>query len=403
MYLFRIYARINGIVAIKKYAELKEVIQNVLFRGAQKPKQSKWFPRQPTHNDIDLLMFYVNSQCNKHPKLLRFVNMTLNEIEGEMIDWILRRVEAVEFVTCESGDFYRYVLSRCEKIKHLVVKQCTLDGSLCTSDANWLYRSYPLLESFDVQLDGESNHEALIKFMQLNPRIKKFTCRSRLCSYLSKIQNVMSAIDALDLEELFLTIGGECDFRSIYAKLLDISRSAKFKRLTLEFGTADVKDILIDNLNNLAGLDKLYALHITNVDFAKDLPTNIDLLTNLKELHLNNLANCDYSARMIASVTPNLELLVVRDSCYFTPSVVDFIQPFIEYLPKLKKIVLAHDVWPRINQRLAFLNEKRQQLYGACIVYIWAQPSKSALKDKPELKGKTLIRMRPLYDEYEHF
>lgn len=121
------------------------------------------------------------------------------------------------------------------------------------------------------------------------------------------------------------------------------------------------------------------------------------------ELHLNNLANCDYSANMIANVTPNLELLIVRNSCYFTPSVVDFVQPFIERLPKLKKIVLAHDVWPRISQRLAYLNEKRQKLDDACTVIIWTQPPKAPLKDKPASTGKTLIRMRTLCDEYEHF
>ncbi|XP_055320968.1 uncharacterized protein LOC129577611 [Sitodiplosis mosellana] len=394
-------ARINGIVAVKKYGELKDVIQNVSFRGMAKQRWPKWMTKQYTHDDIDLLMYYVHSQCNEYPKVLRFENMILEEKEGKIMDKVLGRVEVIEFVNCESEEFYQYVLKRSTNIKSLTVKQCAFPNGHGVASP-WLQQRYPLLEHLDIQLDGTSSHLELDVFMQRNPQIKKFTCRSRLCSYLSKIQNVMNAIAALDLEELFLTVGGDCDFRSIYAQLLDISGRQQFRRLSLEFGSADVKDVFIDNLNNLAGIDKLYALHITNVDFAKDLPTNIDMLMNLKELHLNNLANCDYSARMIANVTPNLELLIVRNSCYFTPSVVNFIQPFIECLPKLKKIVLAHDVWPRINHQLAFLNGKRQQLHGACMVIIWTQPPKAGLKDTPKLTGKILIRMRPLYDEYEH-
>lgn len=394
-------ARINGIVAVRKYGEIKDIIQNVTFQGMTKQRLPKWMPKHSTHNDIDLLLYYKNSDCNKYPKLLRFENMLLEENEGKLLGRVLSRVEAVEFLNCEFEGFYKHVLSRSVNMKSLTVKQCAFSSG-SEWKTPWLLQRYPSLETLDILLDGTCAHKQLPLFMQRNPQIKKFACRSRLCSYLSKIDNVMNAIVGLDLEELFLTIGGECDFRTVYAQLVDISSRQGFRRLSLEFGSADIKDILIDNLNNLAGVDKLYALHITNVDFAKDLPTNINMLVSLKELHLKNLANCDYSAKKFVTFTPNLEQLVVRDSVYFTPGVVDFIQPFIECLPKLKKIILAHDIWPRIHQTLAFLNEKRQKLHGACMLIIWTQPPKVPLKDTPKLTGKILVQMRTLRDEYEH-
>lgn len=400
-------ARINGAVGIKNYAALKDVIRNVSFRGVPKQK-SKWSLKQSTNHDTDLLNFYKNSACNKNPKMLRFENMALEQKDGAMMNDFLKNVEAVEFINCESDHFYGHVLRRCKKIKSLTVKQSASAGAIYGPDSeqHWLQELYEFLENLDIHLNAETDHTVLNTFVKKNPQIKKFACRSRLSLSQLEIQNVMSAIDGLNLEELFLTIGGKCDFRNIYAQLLDISKRPGFKRLSLEFRSADVKDILIDNLNNLANIEKLYALHITTVvDFSKDLPTHIDLLTNLKELHLINLANCDYSAKRLAKVTPNLEILIVRNSCYFTPSVVDFIQPFIEHLPKLKKIVLAYDVWPRIKQRLESLNKKRQQLHDACTVVIWTNPLKSTLKDEtmPILTGKTLIRMSPLHDEHEHF
>lgn len=409
VYFGRIYtnkrieiARINGIVAVRKYGELKDVIRNVTFQGMTKQRLPKWMPKQSTHDDIDLLLYYTHTDCNKYPKLLRFENMLLEENEGKLIGEVLDRVEAVEFLNCESEEIYKHVLSRCANLKSLTVKQCAFpDG--WEVEARWLEQTYPSLDTLDILLDGTCDHRLLPVFTRRNPQIKKFACRSRLCSYLSKINNVMDAIIDLALEELFLTIGGDCDFRTVYVQLLEISSRQGFRRLSLEFGSADIKNIFIDNINSLTGLDKLYALHLTNVDFAKDLPTNINTLESLKELHLINLANCEYSAKKFVTFTPNLELLVARNSSYFTPSVVDFIQHFVGNLPKLKKIILVHDIGLRINQQLEFLNAKRQNLHGACTLSIWTLPPKSPLKDLPKLTGKILVYWRTLHDEYEHF
>lgn len=361
----------------------------------QKTKQNSDF-----YSDDYLISFYTFAKCNKRPKFVRFENMLLEKKTTIPLNEILENAESIEFVSCEVDGIYENILSRCKSIKHLTVRVCNgWESNL------WLNHQYPTLESIEIQLENSADHSTLIEFIKLNPQINKLTCKSRLSSYLSKIQNVTKAImdNELQLKELFLTIGGACDFRTMFENLRTISEQKQFKRLSLEFRSADVKDIFIDNLNNLASTKNFYALHITNVDFAEDLPTNIDVLESLKELHLNNLANCEYSARMITNVTPNLELLVVRNSCYFTPSVVDFIKPFIANLPKLRKIVIAHDLWRRIHQNLALLNELRNKLHDACTVYIWIQPSTSQIRQKPNISGKILIRMEPLIDEYEHY
>lgn len=402
-------ARLNGIITINKYAGLKEAIPNIWFRGTnvfeQKPRDSRRFwPENMRNDDFDLLIYYLRSQCNKRPKSIRFENMILLEKEGFIMDGILKSIDAVEFINCEAQDIYNHILVRCKQLKSLTLRLCS-NPSGEDEVETWLMQRYPSLECLDMQLSASSSHELLDTFFELNPQIKRFACRSRLSSFRSKIQHVMKAITerALQLEELSLTIGGDCDFRNVFSQLLTISERQQLKLLHLEFRNADVKDMLIDNLNNLACLNKLHTLQINNVDFAEDLPNNIDALVSLKELHLNNSANCEYSARIMSTVVPNLELLVIRNSSYFTPSVVDFIQPFIENLPKLKKIVMAHDVYVRINLRLAHLNEQRQKLKNACALNIWLYPPKKRVKHEPKIVEKTLIRLQMLTDEYEHF
>lgn len=214
----------------------------------------------------------------------------------------------------------------------------------------------------------------------------------------------MNAIseNSSELDELSITIRSDDDFRNIFIQLLNITRRQQFKRLTVEFYSS--KDVLIDNLNNLACLDKLHALHINSIELNDDLPSNFDLLVNLKELHLSNSSNYEHSSRILTEKMPNLELLVIRNSIYFTPSVVDFIQPYVECSVNLKKIVLAHDVTRRINQYFKDLNEKRQSLDDACIVHIWCYSSSTPNRTKiqPKIEGKILIQMHELIDDNEN-
>lgn len=407
IYFARIYPRkrieihrMSHRVGVKEYECMKDIIPNISFYGVRGQRRHNWIARNAS-DDSELIDYYLHSDCHKSPTAFRFRNMVLLRKEGQSLCNVLKNVQTVQFINCELDRPYADILIHCDNIRSLSVRLCSFkwDNRL------WIKQHYPTLETFEIQLNVSWDHSELSEFFQLNPQIRRFFCRSRLSADLFKIQIVMDAVCrfAVQLEELFLTIGGQCDFIPIYIDLLSMSERDTLKRLSLEFSTADAKDIFIDNLNNLACLSKLYALHLTNIDIDRDLPNNIDVLANLKELHLNNVANSEYFARTIAAVTPRLELLVVRNACYFTPSVVCFIQPFIEFLPKLKKIVLAHDVWATINQRLADLNKIRQSLDGACTVFIWLQAPNNGLKEKPKIEGNTLIRMVPISDEYDHY
>lgn len=383
-------------IAIQKYDGLQEIIPNITFHGTHRQRRLNWHA-QRLIDDFDLIDYYARSDCHQSPKFLRFENMALVRKEIKPLENALKNVETIEFKNCEPDYPYDNILRHCDNLKSLSVRLCSFQWN----EWVWLMRRYPKLESFEMQSNIDVFHTELHKFFKNNPQLKRVSWRLRFGTQLSMMLNVMQS--AIEMEELFLTIGDACEFRPIYGNLLNLSQSKAFKRLSLEFCSAEAKDIFIDNLNNLACIDKLYALHLSNIDIDKDLPNNIDVLANLKELHLSNFPNSEHFARAIAMVTPSLELLVVRNSWYFTPSVVGFIQPFIEYLPQLKKIVLAHNVWATINQRLAELNSLRQKLNEASTVFIWLKTPNNELKEKPKIVGKTLIRMIPISDEYDHF
>lgn len=394
--------RLTYRVAIKKYDGLQHFIRNITFLGTNDKRRRNWYSQSiNVHGDYDLVKYYSYLGCHRTPKSIRFVNMALLRGEWKSLGDKLKYAESIEFIRCELDQSYDDILVNCENVTALKVWPCTFT----LDDKLWLQRHYPKLESLDIHFGTVWDHSELFQFFVLNPQIKRFSCRSRLSAQLSKIQNVIEAVagNITQLQELFLTIGGGCEFKSIYTQLLDVSQRQEFSRLSLEFVSADTKDMFIDNLNNLACIDKLHALHLTNIDIDKDLPNNIDVLANLKELHLNHMPNSEYFAQTITAVTPNLELLVVRNTCYFTPSVVGFIRPFIEQLPKFRKIVLVQDVWITINQRLAELNKLRQKLIGACTVFIWLTAPQNGFKEKPAIVGNTLVRMVPISDEYDHF
>lgn len=386
----KIVRSLNGMIKIHKYGGFKEYLQNI------------WFHDRRQHDGGDLLMYYIYSQCNKRPRCIRFQNMFLVQEHGQLINAPLMTTEAIECINCGAYDIYKHIFMRCVQLKSLNVKHSralSYEGV-----ENWLKHRYPMLESLEIHLQISPIHEELKIFFELNPQIKRFIYNSRRLHGQSKMGYFMNAIseNSSELDELSITIRSDDDFRNIFIQLLNITRRQQFKRLTVEFYSS--KDVLIDNLNNLACLDKLHALHINSIELNDDLPSNFDLLVNLKELHLSNSSNYEHSSRILTEKMPNLELLVIRNSIYFTPSVVDFIQPYVECSVNLKKIVLAHDVTRRINQYFKDLNEKRQSLDDACIVHIWCYSSSTPNRTKlqPKIEGKILIQMHELIDDNEN-
>lgn len=397
---------INGIPAVRKYAAICDVLQVVSFHGIPKFYVNRPFYANLLIFDNNLLSYYLHSPCNKLPKCIRFEQITLSHKEGEILSDVLECVESIELINCRLQSTYGSLLAHCKRLKNLTVRSCnTIDEqNYATDTEDWLSKSYPVLESIDIQLRASSDYSELANFLLLNPKIKRFSCRSRLTTNQCSLNNVLTSNieNAKQLENLFLTIG-ECNFTDMFVRLTKMCERPNFKTLSLEFNGTDVKDILIDNFSTLAELKQLQTLHITNVNFVRDLPDNVNPLVHLAELHLNQLANCNFSAKNISMLVPNLERLIVRDSCYFTPSVVDFIQPFVADLPKLNKIVVAHGAWANVNYRLADLNEQRQKLEDACMVFIWLNPPNGNVKEGVNIVGKTLIRLLKLTDTYEHF
>lgn len=399
-------AQVDGTIKIKKYAEFKETIRNFWFHGNQKhgDRYDRLWSEEFQAKDTDLLRYYLDSQCNKQLKWIRFENMILLDAQGQLMDSVLKTVEAVEFVNCDAHDIHNDILVRCLRLKSLSV---LLSNNQCDEVMEtWISQQYPHLESLEMHLISISSHEHLERFFELNPQLKRFSCKSPLSNDDdwddSQPKHVMNAIieKALRLEELSLIIGGKCDFANVFPKLLIISERQQFQRLHLEFCSADAKEILIFNLYNLASL-KLHALHINNIDFVNDFPDENIELSSIKELHLKNLSNCEHSANIMSRIMPNLELLVIRNSSSFTPGVVGFIQPFIANLPKLRKIVVAQDVMQNISQRLGELNKRRQELVNACTVHIWTYPPKRAFCSI-EIEN-AFIQLNMIFDEYEHF
>lgn len=241
--------RINGIVTVKKYGSLSDVIPNVAFCGNQKLPKS-WDSQNRLYRVNDLLYYYMQSKCNKRPKSMHFEDMNLNRFDGEYISKPLKTVEELVFQNCDLDDFYINILRRCENIKRLTVKKCNIASQ--EEDTSWLNQQYPKLESLKIHLSAALDMMVLDDFLRYNSQIKKFAYICRLSKYPTRIENILVAIRHLQLEELFLTFAVVCNFQNIYLWLLDILKQKQFKRLDLEFGSCLVKDILIDNLNSLA-------------------------------------------------------------------------------------------------------------------------------------------------------
>lgn len=376
----------RGLVEIKKYREFRDIIPKIWLKAPE---------HESRRDDSALIDYMVYAGCHQHPNFIRLENMTLGKAESVGMLGALNTVETIEFINCTFENIYDDFLSRCHGMKSLTLRECTFQ-----SDEPFWLQHYPELVTIDITLK-KSNHKMLIDFFKMNHHIKRFFCKSHLSSENSSILNVMKAIDneQLVLTELHLTIGGTCVFEPIYTSLVALTRQSTFSRLSLEFHENTAVNIFMNNLNNLMNINKLYALHIKPFDIEKDFPRNINSFHSLRVLHLTLYRNCEYSADFFASITPNLEELVVRRIICYKLGVDDFIQPFAAKSLKLRKIVLASQASYNFDQHLVELNETRKNLRDASSITIWTPPSRTKL---PKIEGVQRIHVETMYDEYEH-
>lgn len=394
-------------VVAKNYTELQEIIENVWLHGIHKPHAYlQHLDNEFAGENFDLLLYYIHSACNKHPKCIRFENMELSQQYGEMLNETLKTAETVEIINCDVQNTYDGFLKRAENLENLTMDLRTAkEGSAAWSTYEnfeavaWLTQPYTKLKHLSIRFSDPTKYQLLKHFFESNPQILRFTCRSYLLSYVNVVLTAIANY-TYQLEEMSITISEECDIIPAVGSLLTVCRRPSFKHLTLQFDNEAA--IFINNINNMTHLTKLKVLIINNMSFQEEnflrefLP-----LTSLTELHLKSLVygKKNVFAKMLVKLAPNLERVYIKNTSFFAPGDIDFIQPFVASSPKLNKFVIQ-DYWHRINDELVDLNGQRQKLEGACVLNIWLYASIiECTTTERKITGKTLIKLRRLkYD-----
>lgn len=339
---------------------------------------------------LDSVYIYGNSRsayhylCNSDVKNIREIRLShidLTDYEIECVKKCLNGIEIIEMDLCTMKmEFYENVLQFCPKLKSLSVSRSSYDrdgGIIIGPDNNWLLRSYPSLEHFELTNLYELRNNELKKFLQQNQNLRSLSIDAKS---LMLNQDQILATD-VKLEKLAIdfhphAINAEIETAAIvqlfYKLLIELQKREFFAELHLY-----VK--FIDHQNCM---QKLYSL-----DTLTMLGGYVDRIENplikIKELDISSGLDI-LDIEMLPDKLPNLERI------HFSEANADHILPFIRFSPRLKQVKIGDlkdgthmtdgilDIETLNNQRMALPKARKVTIYVNETVFLatkWARKS----------------------------
>lgn len=317
----------------------------------------------------DELIDFIWANCSSNLQIVRFEEAMLLGAQLKRMENMLHRVETLVLHKCGmNDDFYDCLLSKCHRLKHLIISDSYTiidpDGS------KWMQMRYPLLES--VQICSITllpiQHEQWEQFFRRNPQIKRFSC------------DHWYAVDALDrpiktirrfapnLTHLYLSLRGIGHLNSTYYDLSVLCNCSQFQRLELQFtGQTGIQYLHRHSKQMLSTIKKLQAIHLTDVLLTKETAVEVAWIQSLKQL---NFVNVTLGAEFAENLSNNLHGL---ESIY-SDSVID-VTPFIRIAPNLRKIELSNTEIGNLNLGwgLLWLNDERTKVIDACPITVYVK------------------------------
>lgn len=315
------------------------------------------------------LIDYIRESCSPNMRIIRFEEaMLLGEQLNRLAD-MLQRVETLVLNKCGMNeDFYDCLLSKCHRLKHLIISDSYTiidpDGS------KWMEMNYPLLESVQIcsipMLLNQRERWEL--FFRRNPQIKRFSCDNWYVEdVINRPVKVMRQF-APNLTHLFLSLRGIGHLNSTYYDLSILCERRQFQRLELQFsGQTGIQYMHRHAKQMLSTIKKLHAIHLTNVLLTKEAAAEIAWIQSLKQLNFENVSLSADFAEKLAQNLHGLEEI-------FADSVID-VTPFIRLAPNLRKIELSNTEIGTLNLGwgLLWLNDERTTVTGACPITIYVK------------------------------
>lgn len=282
----------------------------------------------------------------KSVKYICFCSTKFSGTEMQMIESILKNVNAVELSMCEfeSSGLFQRMLELCKNLNHLAIR-----SSLDYNDTAWLLQKYPKLEHLAIlPLTNEKLIE-LASFFELNTNVRNFMVDS---DFLWINRNEIMQIK---FDELFIYLSNDVCYVYNESKLAEYCgmlnkwyANGVYRRLHI-FGVP--KQQIIDKLATIKGFVGFKSMGSLSegIDFTP--------LTNLEIFHFDNITIESLDMIQIAEHLKNITEISFYDANFNT------ILPFIQHSPKLKKIIIKYMDSDDDRNELSAFNRERKKLY----------------------------------------
>lgn len=339
-----------------------------------------WTPRWISHfsgyldsvyiygNSCNASRYFSNSRRMENIREIRLTHIDLTDFENDCAaQRCLTGVEVIEMDLCTiTTEFYANFLQFCPKLKSFSVSRSSYDqdgGTIIGPNNNWLLRTYPMLEHFELTNLYELRHNELKLFLQQNQNVRSLSMDAKsLLLNQDQMRVADVKLDKLAIDFHPHAINAEIEpaanVQLLYNLLLELQERGFFTELHFYVKFMDHQNCM-QQLYSLSALTMLggYILTIEKP------------LMKVKELDISSgsdILDLDTLPRKL----PNLERI------HFSEANADHILPFIKYAPKLKQVKIGHlkDGTHMMGGvlDLAALNKERKELPKAkkLLIYV---------------------------------
>lgn len=291
---------------------------------------------------------------------------------GDGIIQTLENLEHVEFVANQFyGRDYDKMLQHCQSIKSLTITTNTMNGHQSPYDNVWHTYIYPNLETIHWNHGYTTNRDEFEILLRQNSGIVNLKISRDILDATNFIEDTNLVLDKLGLE--FHRSCDAQDFNLICDQVNSLHQNRQYQKLYLTFGN---ERILKHYIDYVASLHSLHGI-ILNGEYISELGR----LSGLKELHVTSIQDGMEAAKQL----PHLKVLSVEEAS------LDNIRPFIQYCPKLEKIIV--EKVPRTTIiGIDNLIRDRENLDNATIVKIYL-PEKPYLALKKYSQSSKLVEI----------
>ncbi len=320
---------------------------------------------------------------------ITFNKVIFHKTFGKEMKTVLQDIEAITFLKCSGirgqKNFFEQILKHCQNLSSLIIHGSNLNNLL-----NHLLPTLklPMIKNMEFRsVKATSAFTAKLKeFLSVHP-IETFTWHFAYGGpcVIDRTFVKMILENAINLEQLYLSLDRYDNLASICEELKVLcDRKKKFRRLEMKFSTDRSKNILVKNSDRLASLHVLTALHFDfNINY--DMFTRIiSPLVHLKTLQLHHVPNGFKWHTISFEKLINLEELIIHRLHCLT-----FLQQFVRYCPKLKKIIIRECAisLAKLNifskKSIQLLIKERSKLTGACNTTIYTNNQWNMSESKP--------------------